>query len=83
MSGLPGVSQYNATNFQQVKNLNAVTFLLGFQTVDRGSPVFDLTIPDFATYINLRSFVGTDDAGNPTLTNHLVLLPNCKTNNLR
>ena len=80
MSGLNGVSQYNAKDFQQVRNLNALTFYLGYQREDNGSVVFEFTVPDFAAaYLHLKSFLGTDDRGQPTLTNRLVVLPNCKT----
>src|ERR1039458_2958424 len=80
MSGLPGVSNYYATSFFQVRNLNAATFLLaGPPTVQGTSLVFDDTFPNIAGLIHMQNYIGTDPAGNPTLANHLVTKNDGKT----
>ena len=79
MSGLQGVSQYYGNDFWQVRNLNAVTFFLGYQTVEGSSRVFELTFPDLAASLHLRNYIGTDATRQPTLTNHLVVSEDCKT----
>jgi RHS repeat-associated protein len=73
-----GTSQYYATQFFQVTNLNALTFLAGAETYDpnRNTIVFTWTAPQLP---GVHTWIGTTASGAETSTNRLVVKTDCKT----
>jgi len=76
LSGTSNVSQYSTSGgFDAVQRSNYYTYLWGVESVDRGSVVFDLVHP--LAFFGLTT--GTNSSGGDAYTNHLVVLPDCKT----
>jgi RHS repeat-associated protein len=81
--GKQNVSTYWTQDWSTIQKLNYWTFVFGNQSFDRGNPVIDFTFPNFRSWLTpgsgLQNGIGYDARGNDTLTNHLVLLPDCRT----
>ncbi|HXC95395.1 MAG TPA: RHS repeat-associated core domain-containing protein [Edaphobacter sp.] len=81
--GKQNVSTYWTQDWSAVGKMNYWTFVMGTQSLDRGSVVFDFTFPNFRGWLTpgsgLQNGIGYDSKGNDTLTNHLVVMPDCKT----
>jgi RHS repeat-associated protein len=81
--GKKNVSTYWTQDWSAVGKMNYWTFFLGTQSIDRGSVVFDFTFPNLMGWLapgsGLQNGIGYDANGNDTLTNHLVVMPDCKT----
>jgi RHS repeat-associated protein len=80
--GRQNVSTYWTQDWSAVGKMNYWTFVFGDQSFDRGSVVIDFTFPNLRGWLfpgGLQNGIGYDAKGNDTLTNHLVLMPDCKT----
>jgi RHS repeat-associated protein len=77
-SPVPGVSQYYAATFFQIKNINFATFVFGTEQYDplRNSFDFTWTAPQITPGGN---HLGTDPSGTETATNRLIVAADCKT----
>lgn len=76
LSGTSNVSQYSTSGgVDAIRRTNEMTYRFGVQSIDRGSVVFDLLHP--FSWLGLTT--GINASGGDAYTNHLVVLPDCKT----